>query len=132
MADKPIKKKKKKSKEFADIQKEIGEDAGEIARSVLLKQCENAGITIPVVLKEIASCLTAEEQKVVYSAVEGDWQYSKKVKAWTVRQKAIDQIIAIMGIKAPEKQDLKLNSSGPVTFKVEFDDKPIDDDRGKE
>jgi hypothetical protein len=133
MADKPIKKKKKiKNKEFAKTQKEIGESAGEIARSVLLKQCESAGITIPTVLKEIASCLSAEEQKVTYSPTEGDWQYSKKMKAWTVRQKAIDQIIAIMGIKAPEKQDLKLSSSGPVTFKVEFDDKPIDDDRDKD
>jgi hypothetical protein len=125
MADKPIKKKKKiKNKEFAKTQKEIGESAGEIARSVLLKQCESAGITIPTVLKEIASCLSAEEQKVTYSPTEGDWQYSKKMKAWTVRQKAIDQIIAIMGIKAPEKQDLNVTGNTATTIVVDFGTAP--------
>lgn len=103
--------------------KNVGEQAAEISHQIVLKHCSDAGLTVPRVLKEISDAINAEEVKVAYSPTEGSWQYSKKIKAWQVRQKAIDQAVAILGIKAPEKQDIK--TSGNLVFRVEYEKKRL-------
>ena len=117
----------KKKNVLKDVLKSTGEQASEIGRLIVIEQCNKAGLTIPRVLKEIVEGLNAEEVKVSYAAQEGVWTYSKKLKAWQVRQKAVDQAIAVMGLGAPSKVDSHIKSDGPITFQVEFDKKPTDD-----
>jgi hypothetical protein len=119
--------KKKKEKPLSQLMKEIGTEANDSGRMLVLKECEKAGITIPKVLKGIAEGMEAKEVKVTYSAQESEWQYSEEQIAWQIRQAALNQAIAVLGIKAPEKIDSKIKADGPITFQVEFDSKPTDD-----
>jgi hypothetical protein len=113
------------------IQKNVGKDAGELARAVVLQQCAKAGLTVPKVLSGIVTGMTAKEQRVKYSEVDRTFKYSKKMVSWATRQKAYDQAIAILGIKAPEKNDVNLKTNIPTMIVLDFNsDTP--NDKGKE
>lgn len=119
-----------KNKKFTDKVKSIGTEAGKIAHDVVLKQCKQANITVPRVLKEIDAGLKATEVKASFSAPDGKFYYSKKLTAWGVRQKAVDQAVAILGIKAPEKSEVAL--SGPVKINVVYEGKDENNDNETE
>jgi len=110
------------AKEFSELQLGVGRDAGEMARTIVIQQCEEAGLTVPKVLAGIVAGMDAKEQKVNFSQVEDDFRYSKAMIAWSVRQKAIDQAIAILGIKAPERSDVGFVGAGAVILSVDFGD----------
>jgi hypothetical protein len=108
--------------EFDALKRKVGEKAGEISHDIIIKQCKDAGITVPRVLREIASALNAKEVKATYAQTEGAWRYSKQLKAWPICQKAVDQAISILGIKAPEKQDVDLKTNIPTMLVLSFEE----------
>jgi hypothetical protein len=114
-----------------NIQKNVGKDAGEVARAAVLLQCAKAGLTVPKVLAGIVAGMTAEEQHTQYSRPDRTFKYSKKMVAWAARQKAIDQAIAILGVKAPEKNDVNLKTNIPTMIVLDFNNE-VPDDKGKE
>jgi len=91
---------------------EILNDALEYARSNVLKACESNGLTTLRIVKDIKAGLKAREVKAAYDKDLGNFVYSKPLVCWTARQKAIDQAIGILGIKAADKHDL--TSGGEV------------------
>lgn len=91
---------------------EIGTKAADVAREVVLKACESAGLNTERIIKDIKAGLKAKEVKTSYDKDLGAWAYSKPMICWTARQKAIDQAIGILGIKAADKHDV--TSGGEV------------------
>lgn len=112
--------KKVTNTELIDARMDVGNLAGDMARTVVIQQCEKAGLTVPKVISGIVAGMNAMEQKVQYSQPDSVFVYSKKMVAWAVRQKAIDQAIAILGIKAPEKSDLNVKSNTPAVLMLNF------------
>lgn len=112
--------KKATNTELIDARMDVGNLAGDMARTVVIQQCEKAGLTVPKVISGIVAGMNAMEQKVQYSQPDSDFVYSKEMVAWAVRQKAIDQAIAILGIKAPEKSDLNVKSNTPAVLMLNF------------
>lgn len=112
--------KKVTNTELIDARMDVGNLAGDMARTVVIQQCEKAGLTVPKVISGIVAGMNAMEQKVQYSQPDSDFVYSKEMVAWAVRQKAIDQAIAILGIKAPEKSDLNVKSNTPAVLMLNF------------
>lgn len=106
--------------ELIDARMDVGNLAGDMARTIVIQQCEEAGLTVPKVISGIVAGMDAMEQKVQYSQSDGDFMYSKKMISWSVRQKAIDQAIAVLGIKAPEKSDLNVKSNVPAVLMLNF------------
>lgn len=86
---------------------EIGKEAAEIAHDEILKRCENIGLTTDKVLTRINDGLDATENKVFYDKDRGKCVLSPDLIAWGVRTNSIDQAIAIKGMKAPEKLEIK-------------------------
>jgi len=85
------------------------EDCGfahEVARADVLKAFDSENVGVLTLVKAIKAGLKAREVKANYDKDLGAWAYSKSMIAWGARQKAIDQAIGILGIKAPEKHDL--------------------------
>lgn len=101
---------------------DVGNLAGDMARGIVIEQCAKVGLTVPKVLSGIVAGMEATEQKIQYSQPDGDFVYSNPVISWSTRQKAIDQAIAILGIKAPEKSDLNVKSNVPAVLMLNFID----------
>lgn len=87
-------------------QKEACDYATKVTRDAVLKECESAGLTPIRLIKDIKAGLRARETKATYDKDLGAFAYSKSMISWAARQKAIDQAIGILGIKAPDKHDV--------------------------
>lgn len=109
-----------KPTEIQALMREVAEQAEKISHMQVIEQCERAGITIPKILQRISESLDAKEQKVSYSSTEGVHVYSKEMIAWGVRQKAVDQAVALMGIAAPAKSDLNVKTNAPPVLVLDF------------
>lgn len=94
---------------------EIGEKAAEIARQTVLDACRDAGLETRLLVKGILAGLKAKEVKAHYDKDAGAWTYSKPMVAWPARQKAIDQGIGVLGIRAADKHDIT-TSGAPISF----------------
>lgn len=85
---------------------ESAREAAIIARQEVLDACESNGLTLLALVKGIKAGLRAKETKATYDKDTGEWAYSKAMICWAARQKAIDQGIALLGIKAPDRHDV--------------------------
>ncbi|MEN6292333.1 MAG: hypothetical protein ABFD07_10030 [Methanobacterium sp.] len=109
-----------KPTEIQALMREVSEQAEKIAHLQVVEQCERAGITIPRILQRISEALDAKEVKTNYSSVDGDFVYSKQLVAWNVRQKAVDQAVSLLGIKAPETSSVTMKTTAPPTLILDF------------
>jgi hypothetical protein len=82
------------------------EYAANVARDHVLKSFHSAGLSVERLVKDIKAGLKAKEVKASYDKDLGAFAYSKAMICWPARQKAIDQAIGILGIKAPDKTDI--------------------------
>lgn len=94
---------------------ESAREAAIIARQEVLDACASNGLTILALVKGIKAGLRAKETKATYDKDTGEWAYSKAMISWAARQKAIDQGISLLGIKAPDKHDLTTGGH-PIDF----------------
>jgi hypothetical protein len=109
-----------KPTEIQALMREVSEQAEKIAHLQVVEQCERAGITIPRILQRISEALDAKEVRTNYSSVDGDFVYSKELVAWSVRQKAVDQAVSLLGIKAPETSSVTMKTNAPPTLILDF------------
>jgi hypothetical protein len=88
----------------------LAKESGEIARAETLKHCKTVKLTPIRVLKKISEGLDALENKVFYDKDRGKCVVGPDQINWSARQKAIDQAVSIIGIKAPEKLEVTHNN----------------------
>ena len=85
------------------------EAAAEIARAFVLKQAEKEGLKVEKILKKLVEAMDANENKVFFDKDRGRCFVGPEQIAWMPRLKAIDTAIGLLGIKAPDKQEVSGN-----------------------
>lgn len=100
----------------------IGQQYRDAVYEKTIAICETEGVTSLSIVKGIKAGLRAKEVKAQYDKDAGSWAYSKALISWGARQKAIDQAIGILGVKAPEKHDLTTGGKA-----IDFNSIPADE-----
>lgn len=84
-------------------------ESAEIARAEVLAKAQKAGLKVEKIIAGIVEAMDANENKIFYDKDRGKCISGPEQIAWMPRLKAIDTAIGLLGIKAPEKQEVSGN-----------------------
>jgi hypothetical protein len=93
---------------------QIGSEAAKLAHKKILREAKSVRLSTKKVLQRISEGLDAYENKVFYDRQAGKCVYSKKLIAWDVRAKSIDQGIIVLDMKPKENDFENEISATPV------------------
>ena len=89
--------------------KEMCVESAEIARAEVLAKAQKAGLKVEKIIAGIVEAMDANENKVFFDKDRGRCFVGPEQIAWMPRLKAIDTAIGLLGIKAPDKQEVSGN-----------------------
>jgi len=96
--------------------KEMCVESAEIARAEVLEKARKEGLKVEKIIKTLVEAMDANENKVFFDKDRGRCFVGPEQIAWMPRLKAIDTAIGLLGIKAPEKQEVSFPNGAPITF----------------
>jgi len=92
---------------------QIGKEASDVARAVVLKEAKSVGLTTRKTLRRIAQGLDAKETRTSYDKDRGRWSYSDSMIDYGARCDYAKLAVVVLDLKPAEKMDVNVNTNLP-------------------
>ena len=97
----------------------IGEQiSDEIMRVQVMAAAKRYKVTLGRIMTRIADSLDATDTKASYDKDRNKWVYSAPMVDWGARAKAIDQAVAILDLKPPERKSVEVDLGKDIPQQV--------------